>query len=66
MLPHIGIPELLLILGIFLVVFGPRKLPEVGRSLGMTLREFRKSTREEATGLKTPETIGEIDNANKA
>lgn len=65
MLPHIGIWELLLILGILLVVFGPRKLPEVGRSLGMTLREFRKSTKDEATGPKPLEALGETDNTNK-
>ncbi|RJX19177.1 MAG: twin-arginine translocase TatA/TatE family subunit [Ammonifex sp.] len=46
MIPRIGPTELILILGLVLVVFGPKRLPEVGRSLGKTLREFRKSTRE--------------------
>ncbi|MCL6557373.1 MAG: twin-arginine translocase TatA/TatE family subunit [Firmicutes bacterium] len=41
-----GPTELILILGLVLVIFGPKRLPEVGRSLGKTLREFRKSTRE--------------------
>jgi len=45
-LPRIGPPELILIAGILLVIFGPKKLPELGRSVGKTLREFRKSTRE--------------------
>ncbi|WP_291424872.1 twin-arginine translocase TatA/TatE family subunit [Deinococcus sp.] len=43
-----GIPEILFILVIALVVFGPRKLPELGKSLGAGLREFRRSTQ----GLK--------------
>ena len=37
-------PELLLIMVIALLVFGPKKLPEVGRSLGKALREFKKTT----------------------
>lgn len=40
----IGVPELLLILVIGLVVFGPGKLPEIGRSLGKTINEFKKVT----------------------
>lgn len=39
----IGVPGLILILIIALVVFGPKKLPEIGRSLGQTLKEFKKS-----------------------
>ncbi|WP_019586848.1 Sec-independent protein translocase subunit TatA/TatB [Deinococcus apachensis] len=43
-MPNIGVPELLVILIVALIVFGPRKLPELGKSLGQGLREFRKST----------------------
>lgn len=46
MLSNIGIPGLILILIIALVIFGPKKLPEIGRAFGQTLREFKKSTRE--------------------
>jgi len=46
MFGSIGLPEMLLILAIALIVFGPKKLPEVGRSLGRALREFKKSTEE--------------------
>ena len=42
----IGVPELILILIIGLVVFGPGKLPEVGKALGRSLREFKKATSE--------------------
>ena len=40
----IGVPELILILIIGLVVFGPGKLPEVGRALGKGINEFKKAT----------------------
>jgi sec-independent protein translocase protein TatA len=40
----IGIQELVLILVIALVIFGPKKLPELGRSLGKSLAEFRRAT----------------------
>ena len=43
-----GIPEILFILVVALLIFGPRKLPELGKSLGAGLREFRRSTQ----GLK--------------
>ena len=41
---NIGVPELLIILAVALIVFGPRKLPEIGRTLGKALGEFRKAT----------------------
>lgn len=46
MLSNIGVPGLILILVIALVIFGPKKLPEIGRSFGQTLKEFKKSARE--------------------
>ncbi|MGI6319025.1 MAG: twin-arginine translocase TatA/TatE family subunit [Dethiobacteria bacterium] len=46
MFGKIGIQELVLILAIALIIFGPRKLPEIGRSLGRGLREFRQATSE--------------------
>lgn len=42
----IGMPELLLILAVALVVFGPKKLPDLARSLGRAMNEFKKATRE--------------------
>lgn len=38
---RLGMPELILILAIALVIFGPSKLPEIGKSLGKALREFK-------------------------
>jgi sec-independent protein translocase protein TatA len=46
MLSNIGIPGLIIILVIALIIFGPKKLPEMGRAVGDTLKEFKKSTRE--------------------
>lgn len=46
MLTNIGIPGLILILLLALIIFGPKKLPEIGKAAGDTLREFKKSTRE--------------------
>jgi sec-independent protein translocase protein TatA len=40
----IGMPELLLILGLALIVLGPKKLPELARALGKGLAEFRRAT----------------------
>ena len=40
----IGIPEMLVIFVIALVVFGPRRLPELGRSLGKAIAEFKRAT----------------------
>lgn len=42
----IGLWEILLILAVALIIFGPAKLPELGRSIGNGLKEFRKATRE--------------------
>lgn len=42
----IGLPEMALILVIALLVFGPKKLPEIGRSLGKALRGFQEASRE--------------------
>lgn len=44
MFGSLGVPELLLIFAVILIVFGPRRIPEVGRMLGKALGEFRKAT----------------------
>src|ERR1700722_17318245 len=46
MLGSIGMPELIIIFLIALVIFGPRKLPELGRSLGKSLAEFKRASNE--------------------
>ena len=42
----LGIPELLLIFVVALIVFGPKRLPDIGRTIGKTLAEFKKATDE--------------------
>lgn len=54
----IGIPSMILILVVALIIFGPKKLPEIGKAAGQTLREFKKSTNElmsDDEGSKNPE-----------
>jgi TatA/E family protein of Tat protein translocase len=46
MFGSLGMPELVVIFIIALIVFGPRKLPELGRSLGRGIAEFKKATNE--------------------
>ncbi|HJQ23823.1 MAG TPA: twin-arginine translocase TatA/TatE family subunit [Blastocatellia bacterium] len=41
---NLGMPEILMILVIALIIFGPRKLPELGKSLGHGLAQFRKAS----------------------
>lgn len=51
----IGVPELILILVVGLIVFGPGKLPEVARSLGKGIREFKKATNVLSQAINAPE-----------
>jgi TatA/E family protein of Tat protein translocase len=42
----VGVPELIIIFTIALIIFGPRKLPELGKSLGKSLAEFKRASNE--------------------
>ena len=42
----LGIPELIVLFGLALLIFGPRKLPELGRTIGKALTEFRRASNE--------------------
>ncbi|MBI1858162.1 MAG: twin-arginine translocase TatA/TatE family subunit [Candidatus Melainabacteria bacterium] len=54
MLPfNIGVPEVVVILGIALLVFGPKKLPELGRNLGKGLKNFKESLSSAAHEVKS-------------
>ncbi len=44
MFGSLGVPELILIFAVILIVFGPRRIPEIGRTLGKAMAEFRKAT----------------------
>lgn len=52
MMPSIGPLEIGIVLAIALVVFGPKKLPELGRGLGGGMREFKQSVSSEVRELK--------------
>lgn len=49
-LANIGIPSMILILVLALIIFGPNKLPEIGKAAGSTLKEFKKATTEVMEG----------------
>ncbi len=57
---NLGMPEILVILVIVLILFGPKKLPELARGLGQSIREFKKGANdikqefEQAVDLESP------------
>jgi len=59
----IGMPELLLIMAIALIVIGPKKLPDLARSLGRALGEFKKATGELKSSLGVDEELGDVKHA---
>ncbi|HEY2921786.1 MAG TPA: twin-arginine translocase TatA/TatE family subunit [Candidatus Binatia bacterium] len=59
----IGMPELLLILGLALIVLGPKKLPELAKALGKGLAEFRRATDELKSEFRQME--HEVDEASQ-
>lgn len=61
MFGSIGGIELLVILLLGLLVFGPRKLPELGRALGRSLAEFRRATQELKESIEREVDLKEID-----
>lgn len=66
MLGSIGMPELIIIFVIALIIFGPRKLPELGRSLGKSLAEFKKASNELRNTLEEEIRIEEQKDTAKA
>lgn len=59
----LGVPELVLILIIGLVIFGPGKLPDVGKALGKSIREFKAASSEEEK--KTIDVAAKSDKTEK-
>ena len=61
MIPQIGIAEIAIILIIALIVFGPRKLPDLGRSLGRGLREFREGVSSISSSAKGEDEVEAVE-----
>ena len=59
----IGMPEMLLILAIALIVIGPKKLPDLAKSLGRAMREFKKATNEFKETMHIDSELAEVKNA---
>ena len=59
----IGMPEMLLILAIALIVIGPKKLPDLAKSLGRALREFKKATSELTESIELDSELKEVKNS---
>jgi sec-independent protein translocase protein TatA len=52
-MPNVGPMEILLLVGLALLLFGPKKLPEIARSVGKGFREFKGSVSEETSGFRS-------------
>lgn len=65
MFQNIGIPGLIIIAVIALIIFGPKKLPELGSAVGKTLSEFKKTTKNMMDDDKSTETASENNNETK-
>ena len=62
----IGMPELIVILAIALIVIGPKKLPDLAKSLGRAMREFKKATSEFKESIEIDDEIKELKDAKKS
>ena len=68
-MPNLGFPEILLILVVVLLLFGAKRLPEIGASFGKGIREFKRSMTEASEAINAPppdQGSRQIDGANQA
>jgi sec-independent protein translocase protein TatA len=56
-MPHIGMPELFVILALMLLVFGPKKLPEIARGIGQAIKEFKQAMHDTFSGEEAPVSV---------
>lgn len=64
-IPRIGMWEILLILAFALIIFGPAKLPELGRSIGRGFREFRQASKEIGKSISLEDDTDEQENTRQ-
>ena len=62
----IGMPELILILAIALIVIGPKKLPDLAKSLGRAMREFKRATSEFKESIEIDDEVKELKDVKKS
>jgi TatA/E family protein of Tat protein translocase len=62
MFGSLGVPELILIFVVVLIVFGPRRIPEIGRTLGKALGEFRRATDDLKSSIEREVRLEELKN----
>jgi TatA/E family protein of Tat protein translocase len=60
----LGVPEMLFILVLILLIFGPKRLPEVGRMVGKGLGEFRRASNELKRSIQTELSLEELEEAS--
>ena len=65
-MPSLGFPELMIILVIALVIFGPGKLPSLGKSVGETIKEFKKASSELMGNSKTEDKSEDVTTEDAA
>ena len=68
-MPNLGFPEIMLILVVVLLLFGAKRLPEIGASFGKGIREFKRSMSEASEAINAPpsdQASRQIDGANQA
>ncbi len=63
---NIGLPEVLVVLVIALIIFGPKRLPELGRSVGKGIREFRSSIAGNDEDEEPPSKPAQIEGAEQS
>lgn len=61
----IGMPEMLLILAVALIIFGPKKLPDLAKSLGRAIGEFRKATSDLKDSMVVGDDLSDVKTAFK-
>ena len=66
MFGSIGMPEMVVVFVIALIIFGPRKLPELGKSLGKSIAEFKRASNELKNTLEDEIRTEELQDARKS